>query len=192
MSSLPSFPSGLAPPFKHRREVPGQRACGELISGLEQSVLNDWPIAALSRIQTAHAITHEHLNPESFAPVIADLDSVLFDGRLSNYMIVSWESTTGTPCCLSGKPRAEPPHETSRSGSERLRVHFTIYPLGPKEQTWGGILHEMLHTYLDLMSEWHGLKQPHRPLFGAACTAIVGRLALSELKVHHVDGGSGC
>lgn len=52
-------------------------------------------------------------------------------------------------------------------------------------------MHEMLHAYLDLMSEWPGLKRPHGPLFGAACTAMVHRLALQALKVHNVYGEAG-
>jgi hypothetical protein len=188
MSDLPLLPSGLAPPFARRRLVPGQQACETLISELNLSTPNDWHLAAFARIQEAYAISQPHLNPDFFAPVISDLDAVLFNGRLSEYMLISWENISGTPCCLSSKPTSQPPYETSRSGSSRLRVPLAIYPSGPREMTWGGILHEMLHAYFDLMSEWHGLKQPHGPLFGAACTAVVRRLALEGLKVHHVDG----
>ena len=135
-------------------------------------------------------MSQSYLNSEFFAPVIADLDAILFNGWLSDYMI-TWESITGTPCCLSNKPSTQKPHEKDPSGGSKLRVRLAIYSSGPKEQTWGGILHEMLHSYLDLMSEWHGLKQPHGPLFSAACTAMVRRLALPGLEVSHVDGGAG-
>ena len=158
---------------------------------LNLSIPNDRNLAAFARIQAAYATSQEHLNPEFLAPVIADLDTVLFNGWLSDYLLVSWESMTGTPCCLSNKPNTQPPYEQSPSGNPRLRVRLAIYPSGPKEQTWGGILHEMLHAYLDLMSEWQGLKQPHGPFFSAACTAMVRRLALGGLKVHHVDSGAG-
>ena len=61
-----------------------------------------------------------------------------------------------------------------------------ICPSVSKAQEWDDILHEMLHVYLNLMSEWHGLKESH----GTASTAIVGRLVLSGLKVHHLKLGS--
>jgi hypothetical protein len=158
---------------------------------LNLSVPNERQLAAFARIQAAYATSQEHLNPEFLTPVITDLDTVLFNGWLSEYMLISWESMTGRPCCLSGKPGKASPYETDRSGDSRLRVRFAIYPSGPREQTWGGILHEMLHAYLDLMSEWRGLKQPHGPLFGSACTAMVQMLALNGFKLHHVDCGAG-
>lgn len=158
---------------------------------LSLSVPNDRQLAAFARIQEAYATSQEHLHPEFFAPVITDLDTVLFNGWLSDYMLISWEQMTGTPCCLSGKPSKESPYEIDRSGASRLRVRFAIYPSGSREQTWGSILHEMLHAYLDLMSEWRGLKQPHGPLFGSACTTMVRRLALGGLKVHDLDQGAG-
>lgn len=192
MSDLPLLPSGLAPPSERRRRlVPGQQACENLMLRFNLSVPNDQQIAAFERIREAYKASQSHLNPGFFAPVIADLDTVLFDGLLNSYMLVGWEDMTSTPCCLSVKPSAHPPYATSRYGSERLRVRFAIHPSGPREQTWRGVLHEMLHAYLDLASDWHGLKQPHGPLFGAACTAMVHRLALSGLKAHHVDGGAG-
>ena len=123
--------------------------------------------------------------------VIADLDAVLYDTLLGDYMLVSWESMAGMRRWLSGKPSAESPYEKRLSGRERLRVRSAIYPSSPREQTWGGVLHGMLHAYLKSMSEWHGLKQLRGPLFGVACTAMVRRLVLEGLKVHHVDGESG-
>jgi hypothetical protein len=191
MSDLPLLPNGLAPPSARRRLVPGQQAIEILMLELNLSVLNERQLAAFARIQEAYATSQGHLNPEFFAPVVADLDTVLFNGWLSDYILISWKDGTGTPCCLSRKPSKESPYEADRSGRSRLRVRFTIYPTGPREQTWGGILHEMLHAYLDLMSEWRGLKQPHGPLFGSACTAMVRRLALRGLKVHHVASGAG-
>jgi hypothetical protein len=158
---------------------------------LNLSIPNDRNLAAFARIQEAYAMSQTNLNPEFFEPVIADLDAVLFNGWLSDYMLIGWETMTGTPCCLSNKPRTQPPYEQSPSGSSKLRIRFAIYSSGPREQTWGGILHEMLHAYLDLISEWQGLKQPHGPLFSTACTAMVRRLALGGLKVHHVDSGAG-
>ena len=145
--------------------MPGQQAIETLMLELNLSVPDDRKLAAFVRIQEAYAISQEHLNPKFFAPVIADLDAVLFNGWLKDYMLISWESMTGTPCCLSNKPSTQPPYEQGPSGSSRLRVRFAIYPSGPREQTWGGILHEMLHAYLEMMSEWQGLKQPHWPLF---------------------------
>lgn len=158
---------------------------------LNLSIPNNQHIEAFARIQDAYTTSQAHLNPEFFTPVIADLDTILFNGWLSDYMLINWENMTCTPCCLSNKPSTQQPYEKDPSGGSRLRVRFAIYPSGPREQTWGCILHEMLHAYLDLMSEWHGLKQPHGPLFEAACTAIVRRLALPGLEVHHVDGGAG-
>lgn len=192
ISDLPLLPAGLAPPSERRRRlVPGQQAIETLMMELNLSIPKNQHIGAFTRIQQAYATSHAHLNREFFAPVITDLDAVLFNGWLSDYTLINWESMTGTPCCLSGKPSAQPPYEKDPSGSSRLRVRLAVYPSSPREQTWGGILHEMLHAYLDLMSEWHGLKQPHGPLFSAACTAMVRRVALPGLKVHHVDGGAG-
>lgn len=191
MSDLPLLPNGLAPPSARRRLVPGQQAIETLMMELNLSVPNERQLAAFARIQEAYAMSQGHPNSDFLTPVIADLDIVLFNGWLCEYMLISWESMTGTPCCLSGNSSKESPYEIDRSGSERLRVRFAIYPSGPREQTWGGILHEMLHTHLDLMSEWRGLMQPHGPLFGSACTAMVRRLALGGLKVHHVDCGAG-
>lgn len=191
MSDLPLLPNGLAPPSARRRLVPGQQAIETLMLELNLSVPNERQLAAFARIQEAYAASQAHLNPEFFTPVIVDLDTVLFNGWLSDYMLISWESITGTPCCLSGEPSKESPYEIDRSGNSRLRVRFAVYPSGPREQTWGVILHEMLHAYLDLMSEWRGLKQPHGPLFGPACTAMVRRLALGGLKVHDLDQGAG-
>lgn len=191
MSDLPLLHNGLAPPSARRRLVPGQQAIETLMLELSLSIPNERQLAAFTRIQEAYAMSQEHLDPDFFTPVITDLDTVLFNGWLNDYMLISWESMTGRPCCLSGRPSTQPPYETDRSGSERLRVRFAIYTSGPREHTWGGILHEMLHAYLDLMSEWRGLKQPHGPLFGSACTAMVQRLALGGLKVHHLDQGAG-
>ena len=157
---------------------------------LNLSVPNDLQIAASERILKAYAKSEAHLNAAFLTPVITDLDTVLFDSLLGGHMLISWESMAGMPCCLSGKPYTGPPYEKSRTGSERLRIRFAIYSSIPKEQTWGGILHEMLHAYLDLTSEWHGLRQPHGPLFSAACTAIVRKLTLDGLEVHHVELGA--
>lgn len=164
MPDLHPLPGGLAPPSARRGLVPGQQACEDLMLRLNLSIPNERQIAASERILEAYARSEAHLNPEFLAPVIADLDTMLFDDLLSDYMLISWESMTAMPCCLSGKPYTQPPYEKSRTGGERLRVRFAIFSSIPKEQTWGGILHEMLHAYLDLTSEWYGLKQPHGPL----------------------------
>jgi hypothetical protein len=88
---------------------------------------NDQQIAAFERIRGAYTISQLHLNPEFFAPVIADLDTVSFVNLLSGSILVGWENTTSTPCCLSGKPTVQLSYEESKSGSERLGVRFAIY-----------------------------------------------------------------
>lgn len=170
--------------------MPGQQACEILMLRLNLPIPNERQIAASERILKAYAKSESHLNPEFLTQVIADLDTMLFEGLLGDYMLISWESMAAMPCCLSGKPYTQPPYEKSRKGSERLRVRFAICSSFPKEQTWGGILHELLHAYLDLTSEWHGFKQPHGPLFSAACTAIIRKLALDGLEVQHVELGA--
>jgi hypothetical protein len=56
-----------------------------------------------------------------------------------------------------------------------------------KEDIWGAVLHEMVHAYLALMSGWRGmLMKHHGSPFEECCKAVVGRLALEGLEVHHV------
>lgn len=173
-----------------QRLVPGQQAHEDFVLNLA-SPATALENAALARIRTKHAATsNKQLNPEFLSEAVADLDTVLFHGCLKDYMLINWvEMTGGTPSCMSRKPDPSP-YETSASGNSQLRVRLPSYRSEPKEQTWGAVLHEMMHAYLDLKSEWHGLKQPHGPMFWESCRAIVTCLALDGLEVHHVELGA--
>ena len=189
MSNLSRYFSSK-PTLTHRhRRLPYQIAYEDLMWSISQP-RNDSQKEALSRIRSAYLASHEHLDSEFFSSVLVDLDTVVFDGWLKDYMLVSWEYLAGTPCCLSRESSVQPPYELAPSGSTRLQVRMAIYRSQPKEWTWGGILHEMLHVYFDLESEWHRLSQSHGPSFSDACRVIVNVLALDGLKVHHVDQGA--
>jgi hypothetical protein len=67
----------------------------DLVATLNQP-LNDHQQAALFRLRMAFLPTRDHLSPETFATVIADLDTVLFKNRLKDNIIIEWAEMTVT------------------------------------------------------------------------------------------------
>jgi hypothetical protein len=131
--------------------------------------------------------TRDHLSPETFAPVIADLDTVLFKGRLKDNIIIEWAKMTVTRrSMLRG---ISLPYDINRSGISKVRIRLNeaMFRLDPKEEIWGTVAHEMLHAYLDLESSWRGLTKPHHgALFERSCRALVGTLAIEGFEARHV------
>jgi hypothetical protein len=131
--------------------------------------------------------TRDHLSPETFAPVIADLDTVLFKNRLQDNIIIEWaEMTVTRRSMLRG---ISLPYDISRSGISKVRIRLNeaMFRLDPKEEIWGIVVHELLHDYLDLESNWRGLTKPHHgTLFERSCRALVGRLAIEGFEAKHV------
>lgn len=81
------------------------------------------------------------------------------------------------------------PYNFSRSGISMvlIRLNKTLFKREAKEEIWGTVVHEMLHAYLDLTSDWAGLKVPHHgALFKRSCCAMVGRLGLEGFEAGHV------
>lgn len=69
----------------------------------------------------------------------------------------------------------------------RVRLNKKMFGIDSKEEIWGTAVHELLHAYLDLMSDWAGLmKAHHGVLFEGSCRAMVERLGLEELEEAHV------
>jgi hypothetical protein len=158
----------------------------DLLKTLDQP-LNQHQQAALFRLQMAFLPTRDHLSPETFAPVIADLDTVLFKGRLKDNIIIEWaEMTVTRRSMLRG---ISLPYDINRSGISKVRIRLNeaMFRLDPKEEIWGTVVHELLHAYLDLESNWRGLTKPHHgTLFERSCRALAGRLAIEGFEAKHV------
>lgn len=169
-----------------RRRVSIQKAHEDLIVSLAQP-LNEVQTAALSRLHTAFLTSKEDLSPEFFAPVIADLDTVLFNGSLGDRVVIDWADMPATSDrTLRG---ATLPRDIGRSGISKVVVRFNkaILLSDMKEEIWGTVAHEMLHACVALMSNWSGLKmQSHGSLFEGSCKALVASLSLEGLEVQHV------
>lgn len=168
----------------HRKSA--QQAHQYLLSHLD-SFPDARQIAALSRLRVAFSVAKEHLNPDSFNSVIADLDTVLFNGCLSDKMIINWAEMPATSrCILRGICL---PQGVDHSGITKVCIPLNkaMLRLEPKEEIWGTIVHEVLHAYICLESGWSGSMPPHHGAsFERSCAALVERLALDGLEVRHV------
>jgi len=168
------------------RRVSAKQAHRNLIANLSQPA-NGKQTAALFRLRMAFATMKDDLRPEFFAPVVRDLDMVLFDGRLSNRILIDWtEMPSTSPRMVRG---VSSPHRISRSGiaKVRIRLNKAAFASDSKEEVWGTIVHEILHAYLDLASNWSILTvRHHGPQFEESCKALVERLALDGFELRHV------
>jgi hypothetical protein len=168
------------------RRVSAKQAHRNLIASLSQPA-NGKQTATLFRLRTAFPMTEEHLRPEFFAPVFADLDTVLFGGCLRNRMLVDWANMPSiSPRMVRG---VSSPHRISISGiaKVRIRLNKAVFESDTKEDIWGTIVHEMLHAYLAVTSNWSVLTMRHHgPQFEESCKALVERLAFEGFEVHHV------
>lgn len=167
-----------------RRKLSPQQAQQDLIAGLSQPI-NGKQTAALFRLRVAFSITKEDLSPEFFAPVIADLDTVLFDGCLGDRILVSWVDMPSTSRrTLRG---VSLPRGVSRVSKVDIRLNKAMFEGDAKEDVWGTVVHEMMHAFLILACGWRGAMMRHRGSpFEECCRAAVGRLALEGLEVRHV------
>jgi hypothetical protein len=134
--------------------------------------------------------------------MVYDLDTALFNGALKGNMRLTWEGTYNyrivdhnpnatvdykyQPQCIASRPTYQ------KTGFEILlrpaptRVRIPSPPFragGSKQEAWGEVIHELLHAYLDLKT------QPHGDNLEEACEAIVYKLALHGLRLHHVSFG---
>lgn len=168
------------------QRVSTQQAHQDLHSNLN-SFPNAQQIAALSRLRVAFSIESEHLTPGSFDAVITDLDTVLFSGYLSDKIVVKWtEMPVTSRCILRGMCL---PKSVDRTGISKVCIPLNkaMLRLEPKEETWGTIVHEMLHAYICLKSVWSGSMPPHHEAkFERSCATLVDRLALDGFEVRHV------
>jgi len=167
-----------------RRRVSAQQAHTDLVANLGQA-MNGKQTAALFRLRMAFSTTKQHLSPEFFAPVIKDLDNVLFNGCLSDQTLVDWVDMSATSRrILRG---VSLPCGISRTSNVKIRLNTAMLEASTKEEIWGTVVHEMMHAYLALMSGWREMLMKHRGSpFEECCKAAVGRLALGGLEVHHV------
>lgn len=167
-----------------RRPVSAQQAHTDLVADLSQP-MNGKQTAALFRLRMAFSTTKEHLSPEFFAPVIKDLDTVLFSGCLDGRILVDWADMPATSRrILQG---ISLPQGISTISKVRIRFNTAMLGTEPKEDIWGAVVHEMVHAYLALTSGWRGmLMKHHGSPFEECCKAVVGRLALEGFEVRHV------
>ena len=162
--------------------VPVHQTHLDLINSFQQP-LTSAQHAALARLHALFALPKQSLALELFSPIIADLDTVLFNDLLSPRVIVEWALMTRQIRGISL------PYDFSRSGISMvyIRLNKLLFKRESKEEIWGTVLHEMLHAYLDLTSNWAGLKVPHHGvLFERSCCAMVERLGLRGFEVRHV------
>jgi hypothetical protein len=117
--------------------------------------------------------------------VIRDLDTVLFNGCLSDRVSVDWFDMPATSRrTLLG---VSLPQGISKTSRVKIRLSIVMLDTGIKENIWGTLLHEMVHAYLALTSGWRGmLMKHHGSPFEDCCKAAVGRLALEGLEARHV------
>ena len=141
--------------------------------------------AALFGLRMALSTTKEHISPEFFAPVIRDLDTVLFSGCLGERISVQWKDMPSTSRrTLRG---VSLPCGIGRISKVKIRLNTVMFVASTKEDIWGTVVHEMVHAYLALMSGWRGILMKHRGSpFEECCKAAVGRLALEGLEAQHV------
>jgi hypothetical protein len=167
-----------------QRRVSAQQAHTDLVANLSQP-MNGKQTAALFRLRMAFSTTKQHLGPEFFAPVIKDLDTVLFNGCLGDRISVDWVDMPATSRrILRG---VSLPCGIRRISKVKIRLNTATLETSTKEEIWGTVVHEMIHAYLALMSGWRGMLMRHRGSpFEECCKAAVGRLALEGLEVHHV------
>jgi hypothetical protein len=170
-----------------QRRVSAQQAHTDLVANLSPP-MNGKQTAALFRLRMAFSTTKQHLSPECFAPVITDLDNVLFNGCLGDRILVDWVEMPATSRrMLRG---VSLPCGVSRISKVKIRLNTAMLEASTKEEIWGTVVHEMVHAYLALMSGWRGIMMKHRGSpFEECCRAAVGRLALERLEgleVHHV------
>lgn len=168
------------------QRVSSQQAHQDLQSNLDRFP-NAQQIAALSRLRVAFSIEREQSAPESFDSAIADLDTVLFSGYLGDKIVVKWtEMPVTSRCILRGMCL---PKSVDCTGTSEVCIPLNkaMLRLEPKEETWGTIVHEMLHAYICLNSGWSGSMPPHHGAkFERSCAALVDRLALDGFEVRHV------
>jgi len=168
-----------------RQRVSAQQAHTDLVANLSQP-MNGKQTAALFRLRMAFSTAKkQHLSPEFFAPVIKDLDNVLFKGCLSDRILVDWVDMPATSRrMLRG---VSLPYGISRILKVKIRLNTVMLEASTKEEIWGTVVHEMVHAYLALRSGWRGMLMRHRGSpFEECCKAAVGKLALDGLEVHHV------
>ncbi|KAM0700581.1 hypothetical protein Q7P35_012302 [Cladosporium inversicolor] len=167
-----------------RRWVSPQQAQRDLIINLSQP-MNGKQTAALFRLREAFSTTKEDLSPEFFAPVIKDLDTVLFSGCLGGRILVDWtDMPTTSRRILRG---VSLPRGVSRVSKVYIRLNRAMFEADSKEDIWGIVVHEMVHAYLALTSGWRGmLMRHHKSPFEECCKSAVGRLALDGFETHHV------
>lgn len=167
-----------------QKRVSARQAHSQLLANLSHP-LNGKQTAALFRLRMAFSTREEHLSSEFFALVIKDLDTVLFSGSLDGRILVDWVDMPATSRrILQG---ISLPQGFSKISKVRIRLNTAMLGTELKEDIWGAVLHEMVHAYLALMSGWRGmLMKHHGSPFEECCKAVVGRLALEGLEVHHV------
>ncbi|KAM0722698.1 hypothetical protein Q7P37_002139 [Cladosporium fusiforme] len=182
---LPSQTIGI-PKKEQLSRVSAAKAHENLIAALEQP-LNAEQTSAMQRLRSAFAIPRVQLTPDLFTLAMADLDLVLFNNALHDYIKIEWADMTVTPSrMLRG---ISLPYDVSWSGitKVRIRLNKAMLHLDPKQEIWGTVIHEMLHAYLDLKCGWGGLTVPHHGLsFEISCEALVGRLGFEGFAANHV------
>lgn len=143
--------------------------------------------AAHLRLRAAFLAPAEHLSPSFFDAVIADLDTLLFNDALGDRVYTDWANMTVTRRrMLRG---ISLPYDICRSGISKVRVRLNkrMFGIDSKDEIWGTVVHELLHAYLDLMSNWAGLvKAHHGTLFERSCRAMVQKLGLEGFGVMNV------
>jgi hypothetical protein len=115
------------------RRVSAQQARTDLIADLGQPT-NGRQTAALFRLRMAFSTTQEHLTPKFFAPVIKDLDTVLFNGCLNDRILVDWVNMPATSRrILQG---ISLPQGISKISKVRIRLNTVMLGTEPKEDIW--------------------------------------------------------
>ena len=168
----------------HRRKSSPQQAQRDLTADLSHP-MNGKQTAALFRLRMAFSTTKEDLSPEFFAPVIKDLDTILFNGCLGDRTLVDWVDMPSTSRrTLRG---VSLPRGVSRIFRVDIRLNRAMFAADSKEDIWGTVVHEVVHAYLMLACGWRGAMMRHRGSpFEECCRAAVERLALEGLEVRHV------
>lgn len=166
--------------------MPVKQAHQELVTNLAQQP-TAYQAAAHTRLRTAFLTNKKYLCPEVLAPTITDLDTFLFNGVLGDRIWIDWAKVTvSRRSMLRG---ISLPYDFSRSGISkvRIRLNTAMFGIDEKEEIWGTVVHEMLHAYLDLTSNWAGLTKPHHgALFEESCSSMARKLALGGLEARHI------
>lgn len=168
------------------KRFPVQQVRQNLISQLAQPPRPKQEAAHL-RLRAAFLAPAEHLSPSFLDAVIADLDTLLFNDALGDRVYIDWADMTVTRRrMLRG---ISLPYDICRSGISKVRVRLNkrMFGIDSKEEIWGTVVHELLHAYLDLVSNWAGLMKAHHGiLFEGSCRAMVQRLGLEGFGEENV------